>query len=183
MNYPFRTGSRVYLRALEPEDIEHCLRWFNDPLITRHIDAGALPIDRQSQAELMENVRKDDKRIVMAICREENDLHIGNIGFHDISPVHRRAELGLVIGERTLHRKGYGTDALKLMITYGFDSLNLERIFLRVMSSNEAAVGCYEKLGFQREAVLRQQTYREGSYFDEIVMGLLKEEWAVQQTE
>ena len=182
MNYPFRTGNLVYLRALEPEDIEHCLRWYNDPLITQYIDASALPISRHSQTEYMDRLRKDDKTIVLAICREENDLHIGNIGFHQISHVDRRAELGITIGERTLHRKGYGTDAIQVMLRYGFESLNLRRIFLRVVTSNEPAIRCYEKLGFQQEGMLRQHAYRDGVYQDEILMAMLRSEWASPKT-
>ena len=54
MNYPFRLGQKIYLRALDEDDIEHCLRWFNDPLITRHLESGRVPLDRKSQIEHMD---------------------------------------------------------------------------------------------------------------------------------
>ena len=180
MNYPFRNGKRVYLRAFEPDDNEHSLRWFNDPLITKNLDTGAFALSRQTQSERMEGFRTDDKHIILAICKDDNDLHIGNIGLHNISYTNRHAEIGVVIGERTLHGQGYGSEATALMLKYGFESLNLQRIYLRVMTTNEGGFKCYEKLGFKKEGVLRQHAYKNGAYVDEIIMGLLKSEWEAQ---
>jgi len=180
MNYPFRRGEHVYLRALEPDDIEHCLRWFNDPLITRFLDHGNFPISRLQQQEKLEEFSKSPTTVVLAVCRDDNDFHIGNIGFHGISHIDRHAEIGLVIGERSLHRKGYGTAAIKLMLKYGFESLNLERIFLRVLSDNQSAIDCYQKTNFVQEGVLRAHAYKEGQYHDQIIMSLLRSEWEAQ---
>ena len=176
VNYPFRRGKRVYLRAYEPEDDEHSLRWFNDPLITQWLDAGAFPLSRQSQKERAERFRTNSEDLVLAVCKEENDLHIGNVGFHNISYTTRNAEIGVVIGERTLHGKGYGSEAIELMVKYGFESLNLRRIYLRVLMNNEAALKSYEKLGFQKEGVFREHAYKDGQYLDQVIMGLLRSE-------
>jgi RimJ/RimL family protein N-acetyltransferase len=180
MNYPFRAGGRVYFRALEPDDLEHCLRWFNDPLITRFLDQGAFPISRSQEKEKLEELTRDEKSVVFAVCRDDNDFHIGNIGFHRISHINRNAEIGLVIGERSIHRKGYGTAALNLMVKYGFESLNFQRIYMRVLASNDIAIDCYKKLGFVEEGVMRGHAYKDGQYHDEIFMGLLRSEWEAQ---
>jgi len=180
MNYPFRLGQKIYLRALDEDDIEHCLRWFNDPLITRHLESGRVPLDRKSQIEHMESIRIDQKQIVMAICKDDNALHIGNVGLHNISVIDRTAEIGVVIGERTLHHKGYGSEAIRAMCDYGFKTLNLNRIYLRVKRSNQNAIECYKKCGFVEEGTLRQHSFENGEYIDLVFMGLLKKEWADQ---
>lgn len=180
MNYPFRLGQKIYLRALDEGDIEHCLRWFNDPLITKHLESGRVPLDRKSQIEHMEDSRKNPSEIVMAICKDDNDLHIGNVGFHNISVIDRTAEIGVVIGERTLHHKGFGSEAIRAMCEYGFTTLNLNRVYLKVKRSNDNAIECYKKCGFVEEGVQRQHSFENGEYVDLVFMGLLKEEWEAQ---
>ena len=180
MNYPFRLGQKIYLRALEVEDIEHCLRWFNDPLITKHLESDRVPLDRKSQIERMEQTRKDPKQVVMAICKDDNDLHIGNVGLHNISLIDRTAKIDVVIGERTLHHKGFGSEAIRAMCSYGFKTLNLNRLYLRVKSSNHHAIGCYKKCGFVEEGTLREHSFEDGEYVNLVLMGLLREEWETQ---
>ncbi len=102
---------------------------------------------------------------------------IGSAGLHQIHFKDRHAEFGILIGEKSAWRKGYGTEVTALMTGYGFETLNLNRVWLRVHEDNQHGIKAYEKVGFKREGVLRQHKYREGRYVDVMVMGILKEEW------
>jgi RimJ/RimL family protein N-acetyltransferase len=103
---------------------------------------------------------------------------IGVAGYHAIDWRNRSAELGLFIGEKTFWNAGYGTDAVRTLVRWGFRQLNLNRVFLRVFEDNAGAIRCYEKVGFRQEGRLRQDRFQEGRYLDTIVMGLLRDEFA-----
>jgi [ribosomal protein S5]-alanine N-acetyltransferase len=78
---------------------------------------------------------------------------------------------------RTRISKGYGSEATRLLVRHGFETLNLHRIWLHVYEYNERGIRAYERVGFQREGVLRQDRFYEGRYWNTLVMGILREEW------
>jgi len=176
MKTPFLTGPTVYLRALEPEDAPHLVTWFNEPLVLRDI-LRHRPATLASERERIAKMTADENAVVLGICRREPDGLIGMVGLHDINARHRHAELGVTIGLPSEWGKGYGTEAVRLIVGHGFDTLNLHRIELSVYESNQGGVRAYEKVGFQREGVLRQYLYREGRYWDALLMSILKAEW------
>ena len=85
--------------------------------------------------------------------------------------------VGIFIGNKDCWSEGYGTEALRLMIRYGFDQLNLHKISLRVFCFNTRAIRAYEKVGFRREAIFRDHGYRNGEYCDDYAMSILEDEW------
>lgn len=177
MSYPFRIGDKIYLRPIEPPDADKCVRWLNDPLINQFLLTGRFPINSLREEAWIEQLYTGDDSTALAICLNENDLHIGICGMDSISWVDRSAVLGIFIGERTLHGKGYGTEAMRLLVQHGFDTLNLNRVELGVFSHNVAALRSYEKLGFVVEGTKRQARFRGGQYRDEITLALLRHEW------
>lgn len=176
MKNPFLIGARLYLRPLEEADIPTCLRWINDPEITRTL-ATFRPWNELREREWFQGLYKDEHNIGLAIALKENDKHIGNIGLHGLDWKNREAELGIMIGEKDEWDKGYGSEAISLMLEYGFERLNLHRIYLRVYEHNPRAQRCYEKAGFRREGVMRESVFNEGRYWDTIFMGILEREW------
>lgn len=176
MKNPFLIGERLYLRPLEESDIPTCLRWINDPEVTRTL-ATYRPWNELREREWFQGNYKDDREIVLAITLKENDKHLGNIGLHAIQWKDRQAELGIMIGEREEWDKGYGAEAIGLMLEYGFERLGLHRIYLRVYEHNPRAQRCYEKAGFRREGVMRESVFSEGRYWDTLFMGILDREW------
>ena len=104
-------------------------------------------------------------------------MHIGNIGLHDLDWKNRNAQLGVVIGEKAYWGLGYGTDAIKALLRFAFDEMNLHRVQLRVFEFNERAIRCYRRCGFREEGRLRQELYRGGAYHDVLLMGILREEF------
>src|SRR5262245_47430153 len=102
--------------------------------------------------------------------------HVGAAGFHTVDWPSRCAELGIVIGHKDAWGQGYGTDATRALVAWGFRELNLNRVWLRVFEDNPRGIRCYEKVGFRVEGRLRQDRFREGRYLDTIIMGVLRGE-------
>ena len=101
---------------------------------------------------------------------------IGRVGLFAIDWSRREGELGILIG-RDHWGKGYGREVARTMLRYGFDTLNLNRIYLRVNADNERGIKAYEAAGFEREGVLRSHMFVEGKYIDMVMMGVLRDEW------
>ena len=179
MQNPFIVGDRIYLRPLDMEDVDSFILWLNDEEVRRYMGMTS-PLNRAREKELIEKQYKDDRNIVLGIVLKENDQLMGAIGLHDISVPHRHAELGICIGDKNCWSKGYGTEAIRLMLHYGFDQLNLHRISLFVLDFNTRAIRSYEKAGFKREGVLRDHGYENGEYRDDYFMGILEDEWREQ---
>ncbi len=176
MKNPFLIGERIYLRPLEMSDVPACLRWINDPEVTRTLMIYT-PLNEIREREWFERHYKDDREIILAVALKANDQHVGNAGLHRIEWKNRQGELGIMIGERDEWDKGYGSEAIELILRYGFERLNLHRIYLRVYANNPRAIRCYERAGFQREGTQRESHFAEGKYWDTLMMGILAREW------
>jgi RimJ/RimL family protein N-acetyltransferase len=122
-------------------------------------------------------MRKDPHQFLFAIKVIDGARTIGTCSLMGVDGKNRRATLGLSIADPAAQGQGYGFEAMTLLLEFGFLELNLNRIQLLVMQYNERAIRLYERLGFQREAVLRQAFYREGRYWDEYIMSLLRCEY------
>jgi RimJ/RimL family protein N-acetyltransferase len=173
-------AERIRLRAVEREDIPRYVEWLNDP----EVIAGLLihiPMSTWDETRWFENLAHHSPETrPLAIEAKTSDggwKHIGGLGFDTIEWTNSNAEFGIVIGEKSFWNQGYGTEATRLMLKYGFETLNLNRIFLRVYETNPRAIRAYEKVGFVKEGVLRQALYRNGRYINVWLMGVLRSEW------
>lgn len=172
-------GSKTCLRALRHDDLPHFVRWINDPE-TRRFMMMRYPLSATEEENWWEGFVKRKGDHIFAI--EAGDgTYIGNIGLHDIQPENRRALLGIIIGEKAYWGQGYGTDAIRAMLGWAFGYLNLHRVSLTVYAYNERAIRCYEKSGFRHEGSMRQARYVDGKYYDELVMGVLRDEFLEKQ--
>ena len=176
MNVPFLIGDRLYLRPLDEDDLDRCLRWINDPEIIVNLGRRT-PMSRTAEREWLLSQYKSEKDLPLAIVLKAGDRHIGNAGLHAITPVDQSAEFGLLIGEKDAWGEGYGPEAGRVILDYGFRQLGLHRIFLRVFSFNERAQRVYAKLGFVPEGTLRESYFQDGTFHDTLVMSILEEEW------
>lgn len=176
MQNPFIIGEKVYLRAIEEEDVENFVTWLNDWDVRENLSM-ALPFNKIREKEWLEGLYKDDRNIVFGIVLKGSDRLIGNIGLHNISMINRHATLGIFIGDKTFWSKGFGTEAVKLVVNYGFEQLNLHRITLTVFDFNARATRAYEKAGFKKEGTYREHLFRNGKYCDVHFMGILRTEW------
>jgi [ribosomal protein S5]-alanine N-acetyltransferase len=176
MDFPFLIGERVYLRPVEMEDVDRFVRWFNDPEVRTTI-SSTTPMSHLREREFVEKLYKDNRDVVLAVVAKERDVHIGVAGLHGIGMPNRSATFGIAIGEKTYWDKGYGTEATKLMLNYGFGTLALHRIMLLVYDFNPRGIHVYGKLGFKEEGRKRESVFRGGKFQDEILMGILESEW------
>ncbi len=172
----FLEGKNVYLRPLEIDDLDKFYKWVNDPNIRKYL-LLFYPITREQEKEKIEELAKDENNVMLSIVIKKNDKLIGNIALMKIDKIHRSADLGIAVFDLASTSKGYGTEALKLMIDYGFKTLNLHRIELFVFDFNTRAMKAYKKVGFVEEGRERESFYLDGTYHDTIVMSILKHEW------
>ncbi len=167
-------GERIILRAIEREDLPNYVQWFNDPVVLEYFGAH-LPLSLAQEEGWYENMLRDSSVCNFAV--EFEGQHIGGGGFSSIDGRHRNAEVGLFIGVPELWDQGLGRDALETLIRFGFQQLNLHRIYLRVFVENKRAVHMYEKVGFRQEGRWRQAEFRHGRYHDTLWMSILHDEW------
>ena len=99
------------------------------------------------------------------------------VGLHEINNINRTATLGIFIGNKDYRSKGYGTEAIKLILDFGFNYLNLNNIDLALMEFNKRALKCYEKCGFKKIGRRRKCKFINGRYYDSILMDILSEEF------
>jgi diamine N-acetyltransferase len=178
-------GNRIRFRGVERSDLPTFVIWLNDPAVKQ----GVMIHHPFSQAEeenwYEEMIKLPIDQHVMGIEARETDSEdgeeqwklIGSLAFNEIDWRNRAAEFGIMIGDKNYWNRGYGTEAVRLLVNHGFTTLNLNRIFLRVFENNPRAIRAYEKAGFIHEGRLRQAEFRDGKYIDILMMSLLKDEF------
>lgn len=176
MKNPFRIGEKVYLRAIEFEDLANLQRWINDPEVTRYLSA-IRPMNAIAEREWIESQAKRADEVCLMIVARDGDLPVGTIGLHRVGGPNRSAVLGISIGEKGQWNRGLGTEAMRLISAYGFDTLNLHRIELQVYAGNSRARHVYERVGFRLEGIRREARFNEGAWEDVYLMGLLEHEF------
>jgi len=169
-------GEKVRLRALDEDDVKLLWKWSNDWEVGRWmISRYPLPLSEQREA-ILETRKPNPNLKSFAIETHEGDL-IGWCALCQISWEDRRASLAVFIGDKARWDQGYGTDATRALMRFGFEEMNLNRIGLDVHADNTRAIRCYEKLGFVHEGRLRRQAYRDGEYVDWLMMSILRDEF------
>lgn len=175
---PFLAADGVYLRPLEPEDLPLFQSWFADRDVVRYsLGAWLFPTSMLETAEWLEKAIRDKGTLSLGIVVQDTGALIGYAGIAAISAINRSGEYYILIGDKGNWGKGYGTAVTKVIVEYGFASLNLHRIMLTVSAPNEGGLTAYRRAGFTAEGVLRQACYRDGAYHDKVVMSILREEW------
>jgi len=173
-------SDRIRLRADERADLPRFVEWLNDPEVRDGISYYA-PLSQALEEQWYENMLKsprDEHPFAIDIRTEEGGWKlIGNCSMFDFKWRCRSAEVGIFIGDKSYWNQGYGTEVMHLMLKHGFETLNLNRIFLHVFATNLRAIRCYEKVGFVHEGRLRQAEYRNGQYVDFLVMSVLVSEY------
>jgi len=178
-------GERIRLRAAEQGDLEKFIEWVNDPAVTRGLDLF-LPIssiDEEKWFEAAMQRPQEEKPLVIEMKQGDAWRVIGNSGFLDFDWVVRSAQVGIMIGDKSVWNQRYGTETMRLLLRHAFQTLNLRRVFLRVYSDNLYAIRAYEKVGFVHEGRLRQAVYKDGEYHDLLIMSVLRTEWDAFQNE
>jgi len=178
MYHPFIVGNKVYLRGIEKQDLSGpFFQWANDEAVTKYLFMGIKPNILENLVDWFDEIGKSDKEVVMMVVDKKSDKVIGLCGLHEIRWVSRSAEYRVFVGEKEFWGKGYGQEITKLVVRYGFEKLNMNKIWLGVNAEHIGAVKSYEKSGFVNEGVLRQEIYRNSKYYDAVRMSILREEY------
>lgn len=173
------SGKNVRLRAIERRDLPNFVAWLNDPAVRQNLMI-AVPLSQAQEEDWFEQTLRhplEEQPLGIEVQTPDGWQLIGNCGFVKVDWRNSCAEIGIFIGDARFWNKGYGTEAMRLMLKYGFCTLNLNRIYLNVYETNPRGIHCYEKAGFIHEGRLRQAIFQDGRYIDLLVMGALRSEW------
>jgi RimJ/RimL family protein N-acetyltransferase len=172
-------GERIRLRAPEREDVKKFHEWINDPEVTFGLSLY-LPMSMRYEEAWFENVGKrppDEKPLAIEVRAGDGWRLIGNSGIFEIDHVAHSAEIGIMIGDKSMWNQGLGAETVGLLLRHGFETLNLNRIFLRVYADNPRAIHSYQKAGFIHEGTLREAVFKRGKFEGVHLMSVLRQEW------
>ena len=168
-------GENIFLRALEPEDLDFIYAIENDESIW-HVSNTQTPYSKFLIRQYLENAHQDiyeAKQLRLAICLNDNNEAIGLIDLFEFDPMHKRAGVGLVISNNLNKNKGIGSEALSLVIEYSFVQSQLHQLFANIGAENEISIALFSKFGFQKIGIKKDWNKVNGKYEDEILYQLL----------
>jgi RimJ/RimL family protein N-acetyltransferase len=166
-------GELVTLRAFRPEDVDVLFAGTNDVETELFSGGGApTPTPRESVVELWER-RRNDRNSVDFIIEADGKV-IGELGLFDPNHVARTMELGITVVDKEYWGRGYGSEAVRLAVDYGFRFRNVRKVCLTVLANNPRAIKAYAKAGFVEEGRRKLQVWNGGEYVDEVLMGVFR---------
>lgn len=163
-------GTKCYLAPIDLNDAEQYTIWLNDQEVVKYLTLSNAVITVESEKAVLPALANEHNYGIIDLQTEQL---IGNVGLIGIDNVHKTCEIGIFIGNKDFWNKGYGSEALCLLINYAYQTLNLNNIMLRVYSYNERAIKCYEKIGFKHIGRIREAKIRNQTKYDVVLMDIL----------
>lgn len=172
-------GDRIYLspKGVSEEVAQKFTEWMNDFEITDYTGRSGQITTLVEEKEYLENSARDNQNKKFDIIELNNNKIIGTLGLEHINWIERSAVLGIFIGDKDFRNNGYGTEAIRLLLEYGFKYLNLHSIRLDLLAVNERAHKCYLKCGFKDTGCSREEIFINGKYYDKLHMDILENEF------
>lgn len=165
---------KISIRKFEKKDIPRKVEWINNPENNQYLHYD-LPLTVSGTEKWFESHKGDLGRYDAVI--EVDDVPVGTIGLLGIDRKNSKAEYYIAMGEPNYKRKGIAFAATRLILEYGFERLGLNRIYLFTEIENIGAQKMFEKAGFIREGIMRQDIVFQGKFVDRLIYGFLKEDW------
>jgi len=179
MTTNYYAGSNFSLAGFEKADFVRCMRdWNNNETSTHYLVTGLFPVTEGGLEKIFDDNAKEGN-VVFAITH--NGKIVGSTGLYRINWQSRHAEFRILIGDNSVYNMGIGTAVCKYLVSYAFDRLNMNKVWLGVNEENKGAVRSYEKAGFKLEGKLRDELFRNGRYYDILRMSILKDEYEKQK--
>ena len=166
---------KISIRKFERSDIPKKVEWINNPENNQFLHYD-IPICVEKTEKWFDSHQGEDSRYDAVI--EADGVPVGTIGLLSIDRKNSKAEYYIAMGETAYKGKGVAKEASRLILKYGFEELGLNRIYLFTEVENVAAQKLFERVGFVREGVIRQDIMSHGKYVDRIAYGFLREEWS-----
>lgn len=168
-------GNTIYLRALEPEDLEFVHSVENDESIWE-VSNTQTPYSKFLVRQYLENAHQDiyqARQLRLAVCRNATFKAVGLIDLFEYDPKNQRAGIGIMIKSEEHRNHGFGSEALELLIKYAFNHLNLHQLFANIDTNNEASLNLFTKFGFQKIGIKQDWNLVRGVYKDEAMFQLI----------
>lgn len=169
-------GTNIYLRALEPEDLEFIYAIENNELVWE-VSNTETPYSRFLIRQYLDNAHQDiyeAKQLRLAICLNYSQEAIGLIDLFDFDPKNNRAGVGILINDAQNRNKGIGSEALALIIDYSFEQLQLHQLYANIGTDNEISIQLFTKFGFQKIGIKKDWIKVNNRYKDELLFQLIK---------
>lgn len=165
------------LRELSRKDLNIINSWRNDKELISYLGANYRYIDIEIDMAWFDNYLKDRNQTVRCSIVNEADEIIGLVSLTNIDYINSFAVLHIMIGNKNNRERGIGQFAIKEMLNHAFNNLNLNKVELQVLCTNERAIHVYEKIGFKQDGILREACFKNGQYLNVAVMSILKREF------
>lgn len=176
------TGKLIKLREYREADIPHAQTFINDPDIKFNMTPGVpWPLTLKDEQQFIHGITSGQDNYCFAIETLDTGAYIGGCGINWLDWKNSRAMIGIFIGPAEFQGRGYGTDAMHVLISFIFNEMNIRKIKLLVYAFNERAVKCYQKCGFVVEGIKKAEVFKQGAYHDEIEMALFREDWLARK--
>jgi RimJ/RimL family protein N-acetyltransferase len=180
---PFLVGKRLSLNALKPSALDvngGYYRWLDDLSLDLYSERSYFPNSPQRMEEYY-TLSVQRKLLLLGIFDKVSGNHVGNITLQELDWVNRRGFIGYLIGEKDFAGRGIASEACLMLLYYGFNKLNLDRIWTTVSVDHAASLKVAEKAGFKVEGRLREHQMRNGRRSDLIIVGALRQEWMTER--
>ena len=165
-------GEKVLLRAYKAEDSKLAAEYLNDRELKKLLVTNIpFPTTAWEEDEWVKSQKASNSgEYNFAIEDLETHTYIGGCGIQEINWVSRVATVGIMVGNKEFWGKGYGTDAMKVLVKFIFEEMNINKVKLETFSFNERAIKSYEKCGFKTEGILKEEIFKAGKYYDIVIM-------------
>ncbi len=168
-------GHKTLLRPVEKSDLPELRKWVND-IETRRFMLNSGPISEIMEERWLEKISVASPELHLAICLLDGTL-LGTMSLHNVDMRHRHATTGSFIGPHEHRGKGYGQDAKMQLLNFAFNEMNLHKVMSRVLAFNKRSAAYSAKCGYKEEARLKEQTFRDGKWHDELILSVFREDW------
>ena len=170
-------GKKASLRPMKPKEVELIHKWANNPDVIPHWYGKKMSLKEIKDDWKPHYFNDNDPYSGRCFAIEVDDKPIGMVNYNEIDKDNQKVEIDIIIGERNNWNKGYGTDALKTLISYLFKKFKINRIWLAPYLSNPRAIRAYEKVGFRREGILRENSFINGKFVDDVMLSVIRREF------
>ncbi len=168
-------GKRIYLSPINIDEVDSYIKWMNDETVAANFGEYHRMVSSKSDMKWIYEPPRDMHRYAVVLL--DNDELIGSLSLHNIDNLNRNAFIGIFIGDAEQRGKGYGAEAIRLILNYGFKTINLHSIMLTVHSDNYAGIKCYKNVGFREVGRFPEVIFKDGKYVDKICMSILEHEF------